>query len=41
LAAAGTLDELRGPDADASLEDIFLEITGGTEDEDVAAFLDE
>jgi ABC-2 type transport system ATP-binding protein len=41
LVAHGTLDELRGPDADASLEDIFLEVTGGTEAEELAAYLGE
>ena len=38
LLATGTLDELRGG-RDASLEDIVLELTGGPEAEELAAFL--
>jgi ABC-2 type transport system ATP-binding protein len=39
LAVVGTVAELRR--ADASLEEIFLGLTGGTEGADLAAFLDE
>ena len=38
--ATGTLDELRGHARQAvSLEDVFLQLTGGTEDQDLAAYL--
>jgi ABC-2 type transport system ATP-binding protein len=38
--ATGTLDELRGHDRQAvSLEDVFLQLTGGTEDRELAAYL--
>jgi ABC-2 type transport system ATP-binding protein len=39
LAVVGTVAELRR--ADASLEEVFLGLTGGTEGADLAAFLDE
>jgi ABC-2 type transport system ATP-binding protein len=38
--ATGTLDELRGHARQAvSLEDVFLQLTGGTEDQELAAYL--
>jgi len=38
--ATGTLDELRGPTGQAaSLEDVFLQLTGGTEERELAAYL--
>jgi ABC-2 type transport system ATP-binding protein len=38
--ATGTLDELRGHAEQAvSLEDVFLQLTGGTEDRELAAYL--
>lgn len=39
LVAVGTIEELRGPDGHDSLEDIFLELTGGQEEAEVASFL--
>lgn len=39
LAAVGTLAELRGENADSSLEDVFLELTGGPEAEELSAYL--
>ena len=39
LLAAGTLDELRGGREGASLEEIFLQLTGGPEVEELASFL--
>jgi ABC-2 type transport system ATP-binding protein len=40
LAAVGTMDELRGPGKDkSSLEDIFLNLTGGTEYAEIAEVL--
>lgn len=41
LIAVGTMDELRGGDGGASLEDIFLELTGGDEYEELAQYLTE
>lgn len=40
LVAVGTMDELRGG-RDASLEDIFLELTGGAEVAELASYLDD
>jgi ABC-2 type transport system ATP-binding protein len=39
LIAVGTMDELRGESGD-SLEDVFLELTGGAEDAEIAAVLE-
>jgi len=41
LVAAGTLDELRSKTAEASLEDIFLQVTGGAEVAELADYLRE
>ena len=43
LIALGTMDELRqqSKDKDKSLEDIFLDLTGGTEYQEVAKFLED
>lgn len=40
IVASGTLEELRGGASGASLEDIFLELTGGPEARELAAFLE-
>ena len=37
--ATGTMDELRAGHTGASLEDIFLELTGGSEEAEIAAAL--
>ncbi len=41
LIAAGTMDELRalGKSGEVSLEDIFLSLTGGTEEAEIAEIL--
>jgi len=41
LIACGTMEELRGGVGGASLEDIFLELTGGAEYEELAQYLAE
>jgi ABC-2 type transport system ATP-binding protein len=41
LIALGTMDELRARSGRDSLEDVFLELTGGAEVEEVASFLRE
>ena len=43
LVAVGTMDELRRANiaVDGSLEDIFLELTGGVEDQEIVKFLTE
>ena len=39
MIATGTMDELRAGHTGASLEDIFLELTGGSEEAEIAAAL--
>jgi ABC-2 type transport system ATP-binding protein len=40
LIAVGTVEELRGAQSDSSLEDVFLELTGGAEYAEIAAVLE-
>jgi ABC-2 type transport system ATP-binding protein len=40
LIASGTVQELRGAQIDSSLEDVFLELTGGAEYAEIAAVLE-